>query len=107
MEGNADADRLVVLGQHLPSQQRRHERGDALLAVDQDALARRRGAVLELHRGVAPGDQVADRIALVERVQQVADLGGLPDEGPLDLGDGDLADLTQVSRVSIGCGVTE
>jgi hypothetical protein len=41
VEGDADADRLVVLGQHLAAEQRGHERGDALLAVDQDALARR------------------------------------------------------------------
>jgi hypothetical protein len=35
--------------------------------------------------------EVADGVALEERVEEVADLGRLPDEGPLDLGDGDLA----------------
>jgi hypothetical protein len=32
-------------------------------------------------------------VALVERVVKVPNLGGVPDEGALDLGDGDLARL--------------
>ena len=57
---------------------------DALLAVDQDALAGGRGAVLELHRWVAPGDQVADGMALVERIEEIPDLDRFPHEGPLE-----------------------
>jgi len=45
----------------------------------------------ELERGVALGDQVTDRIATVEGIKQVAHLGGIPDEGPLDFRYGELA----------------
>ncbi len=91
VKSDTDTDCLVILIEHFTAEQRRHERRHALLAIDQDALACGRGAVFELDRGVTPGDQVADWISLVERVQQVANLGGLPHERTLDFGDGDLA----------------
>jgi len=52
MEGDANAHRLVFARQHLPTEQRCHQGGDSLLAVDQDALAGGRRAVLELNRGL-------------------------------------------------------
>ena len=66
MEGDANADRFVVLGQHFPAKQRCHEGRDPLLAVYEDALAGRRCAILELNRGIAPCNQIADRVTLVQ-----------------------------------------
>ena len=91
VECDADLHRLIVFRQHLCAQQGRHERRDTLLPVDQDALAGRRGAVLELHRRVAPCNQVAHRVALVERIQQVAHFGRIPNKRALDFWDGNLA----------------
>jgi hypothetical protein len=111
MEGNANPNRLIVLGQHLAPQERRHQRRDALLAVDQDALARRGRTVLEAHPRVAPGDQIAHRITLVERIQKVADLGSVPDEWSLNLWDRNLRgpdpgqqDLNRLGRDGIALG---
>src|SRR6185437_16233582 len=89
VEGYAYAHGLVVLRQHFPAQQCGHEGGDALLPVNQDALARGWGAVLEPHGRISPSDQVADRVALVERIEEVADFGRFPDERALDFRDGD------------------
>ena len=69
MERDANANRFVVFGQYLPTEQSCHERCHSLLTVDQDAFTRRRGAVLELDGRIAPRDEVADRIALIERVE--------------------------------------
>jgi hypothetical protein len=91
VEGDPDAHGAVVAGDHLAAEQRRHQRGDPLLAVDEDPLAEGPGPVLELDVGVAPGDQVAYGESAQQGVQQVADVGGLPHERPLDLRYGDLA----------------
>ena len=56
IECNSDPHPLVVLGQHLHSQQRGHQGSHPLLAVDQDALAGGGCAVLELDRGISPGN---------------------------------------------------
>jgi hypothetical protein len=84
MKGDADPHRLVILGQHLTPEQRRHQCSDPLLAVDQDALAGRGRTIFETHLWVAPCDQIADWIPLVERVEQIADLGRIPDEWSLN-----------------------
>ena len=93
MEGDADTDGLVILGENLAPKQPRHKCGDALLAVDEDAFAGRRSAVLEFHGGIAPCDEVANGVSLIERVEEVADLGRLPNERTLNFRDGDLARL--------------
>jgi hypothetical protein len=93
MKSDADADRLVVLGQHLTAKRAAIRAVTRCCPSIRMRLPAAGAAVLELHGRVAPGDQVADRVALVERVQEVANLGGFPDEGSLDLGDGDLARL--------------
>ena len=46
MEGDADADGLIVLGENFPTEQRRHEGCNPLLTVDEDALARPTGCRL-------------------------------------------------------------
>ena len=62
---------------------------------------------LEIYGGIAPSDEIADGIALIKRVEEVADFGGFPNERALNFGNGYLARLaSQVSSVSIGCGVT-
>src|ERR1039457_6922896 len=69
MEGDADADRFVILGQDLSSEQTRHEGCDALLTIDQYPLAQGRRSVLQLHGWIAPRDQIADGIPLIERIR--------------------------------------
>ena len=66
MESDADANRLVVLGEDLTPEQTSHEGGDSLLAVDEDAFPGGGGAILELYGGVAPRDEVADGVTLVK-----------------------------------------
>jgi hypothetical protein len=78
-----------------------------VLAVDEDTFASGRGPVLETHSRVAPRDQISDRIALIQRVQEVANLDRLPDESLWISGMAISPDFTQVSNVSMGCGVTE
>jgi hypothetical protein len=65
LEGDADADGLVVLGQDLAAQQRRHERRHPLLAIDEDALAGRRRSVFQPDCRIAPNDEVADGVASI------------------------------------------
>ena len=91
IEGDLDLPRLVVVRQHFLAKKGRHECRDALLAVDEDALANGDGTVLQFDLGIAPGDQIAHRIALIQGIKQVADFGRFPDKGALDFGDGDLA----------------
>src|SRR5579862_2834533 len=91
MEGDADADRLIVLSQNLSPKQPSHECGDSLLTVDENALTCGRRTVLKLHGGVSPRYEIADGVTLIERVEQIADFGGLPHKGALDFRDGDLA----------------
>lgn len=91
IEGDPDADCLVVLGEHLDPENRCHEGRDPLLSINENPLAGRRGTVLQPHVGVAPGDEVADGVPAIERVEQVADFFGFPDKRALDFGDGDLA----------------
>jgi hypothetical protein len=92
-EGNADADGVVVLREHFAPKQSRHEGCHPLLPINEDALAGGRRAILQLHGWVAPGDQIANGVALIEGIEQVPDLDSLPHEGALDLGDGDFAGL--------------
>src|SRR5450631_1240598 len=53
-------------------------------------LAGGRCAVFELHGWVSPRDEITDGVALIERVEQIADFRGFPNEGALDFRDGDL-----------------
>ena len=87
IEGDLDLARLVVVRQHFLAEKGRHERRDALLAVDEDALANGDGTVFQFDLGIAPGDQVAHRISLIQGVKQVADFGRFPDERALDFRD--------------------
>ncbi len=91
VEGNRDVHLAIFLVDHRLTQHRRRQRGNALLPIDQDHLARGSAAVLQLHIGVTPRDQIADWKTLIKRVQQVAHLRSIPDEGALDFRDGDLA----------------
>jgi len=93
MESDADPDRLVVLGEDLTAQKPRHESRDSLLTIDQDAFSSGRRAVLELHRRIAPRDEVAHGVTLIKRVEEVTDFGRLPYKGSLNLWDGDLTRL--------------
>ena len=69
VESDFDANGLVILGENLAAKQACHESCNALLAIDEDALAGRERSILELHRGIAPCDEIADGVALVERVE--------------------------------------
>ena len=93
VEGDAYVHLLVVFIEHPLTNDGGGQGGDALLAVDEDLLARRQGAVLQLHVWIAPGDDVAYGVALVEGVDEVADLGGLPNKGALNLRDRNIARL--------------
>ena len=82
-------------------------RRDALLTVDKDLPKGRGSSVLQAHVGALPGDEVPDREAVVERIQKVSDLRGVPHEGALHLGDGDLPGLDpgeeSLDRVLMDC----
>ena len=89
---------LVPLVDDLQARDRRPQRRDALLAVDEDLLVGRDLAALERGADRLPGDQVADGVALVEGVHQVADLDAVPDERALELRDRDAVRVTSASN---------
>src|SRR5262245_58956936 len=91
MERDPDSDGLIVLCEDFSAQEGRHQCSNSLLTIDKNSFASGKCAVLELDRWVAPRDQIADRITLVERVQEISDLRCLPYERALNLRDRDLA----------------
>src|SRR5690606_37339405 len=93
MKGDTDAYRLVIFGQHPLAEQSRHQSRDPLLTVNQNPLASRVGTVFQSHRRVAPSNEVTNRISLVERIQEIAHLGRIPDKRALDLRNGYLTRL--------------
>src|ERR1035438_5077581 len=93
MKGNSDSHCLVVLGKHLATEQRGHECGHALLAVNEEALTGGGSTVLELDCWIAPCDQIPNWIALIQGVKKIANFCRLPHEGPLDLRYSNLAGL--------------
>src|SRR5207249_1644496 len=75
MESDSNWHGLVLISQYLAPEKGSHEGCDALLAVNQNPFSGRGRPVLEFDRWVPPSDEVADRIAAVEGVQQVSDFG--------------------------------
>ena len=71
------------------SQKRRH----TLLAVDQNTFALRLRSILQSNRRVAPRDKLTNRVAKIERVDEIAHLRRIPNERALDLGDRNLVGL--------------
>ena len=63
-----------------------HERGNALLAVDQHFFAISTPAVFRFDVRVLPGDDVARWITLIQRIDQIAHLAAFPDKWALDFG---------------------
>jgi hypothetical protein len=104
-KGDADAALGIALGHDRRAGQHREQGGESLLAVhDQQPGSRLLGIGADLagaHLSAGePKQQVANGEALVHRVEQVADLGCRPHEGPLDVGQRDGATLDVVEQVS-------
>ena len=91
VEGYLYALQLVIFIKHGFARERGGERSHALLTVDKHRLALRNAAAFDLHVGVLPGDQIAGRVSVVKRVDQVANFGTVPYEGPLDFRNRDVA----------------
>src|SRR5688500_10824817 len=91
MEGDSNSHSLVLISQYLAPEKCSHQGCHSLLAIDQNPLASRRRAVFESDRWVPPGNQVANRITAVERIQQVPHFGGFPHKRALDLWDRDFS----------------
>ena len=93
VEGYLYALRLVIFIKHGFARERGGERSHALLTVDEHRLAFCDTAALNLHIGVLPGDQIAGRVSMVKRVDQVTNFGAVPYEGSLDFRNRDVAGL--------------
>ena len=87
---------LEILAQDLDALDHRIKGGQPLLAVNNHQAGwflfglNTNGSRIG-GQGILPEKQVADRIATVHRVEQIPDLGILPDERPLDVRKTDLA----------------
>lgn len=46
IKGNSNSPSFIIIGEHFIAQDRGHERGNALLPIDQDPLPRRRAPIL-------------------------------------------------------------
>jgi len=90
VKGDADTHLLVILVNHLLPGDGGGQRRDTLLAIDQHLLALGQRAVFQLHRRVAPGNDVTHRKALIQAVHEVTHFGGIPHERPLNFRYGDL-----------------
>lgn len=89
--GDLDTLLLVVLVEHGHACERSHDGSHALLTVYEHGLSLRGPATLESDVRVFPRYEVSRWIALVERVDKLAHLRGVPNERALYLGDGDVA----------------
>jgi hypothetical protein len=78
--GMDDTYGLVPFFDDLEAGHRRTQRSNALLPGDEDLLVRRYPPALEMCAHGPPGDQVANRVSLVQRVDEISNFGTVPHE---------------------------
>ena len=93
MERDRDAHLPVVLVDNRTPEHGCQKRRHTLLAVDQNTFTLRLRSILQSDRRVAPRDKITNRVAEIERVDEIAHLRRIPDERALDLGDRNLVGL--------------
>ena len=85
MKRNLNTPSSIIIGEHFTAPARGHQRGNALLPIDQYPLPRRRAPIFQFDARIFPSDQIPHRIPLLERIEQIANLHRLPPKRPLYL----------------------
>jgi hypothetical protein len=85
MKRNLNAPSSTIIREHFIAQARSHQRGNALLPIDQYPLPRRRAPIFQFDARIFPSVQIPNRIRLLERIEQIANLHRLPHKRPLNL----------------------
>ena len=79
----------VISTHDLLSNNRSSQSGDALLPINQDFFAGGYGSILQFYIRVLPNDDVANRIVLIQGIDQITHLGAVPNKGTLNFRDCD------------------
>ena len=82
MKRNLNAPSFIIIREHFIAQVRGHQRGNALLPIDQYPLPRR-APIFQSYARIFPCDQIPNRIPLLERIEQITNLHRLPPKRPL------------------------
>jgi hypothetical protein len=85
MKRNLNAPSFIIICEHFIAQDRGHQRGNALLPIDQYPLPRRRAPIFQFAARIFPSDKIPNRIPLLERFVQITNLRRLPPKRPLYL----------------------
>jgi hypothetical protein len=93
MKRNLNEPSFIIIREHFTAQARGHQPGKALLPIDQDPLPRRRAPIFQFAARIFPSDQIPNRIPLLERIEQIANLHRLPHKRPLNLRNRNLTTL--------------
>jgi hypothetical protein len=85
MKRNLNAPNFIIIREHFTAPARGHQRGNALLPIDQYSLPRRRAPIFNFDARIFPSDKIPNRIPLLERIEQITNLRRLPHKRPLYL----------------------
>jgi hypothetical protein len=85
MKRNLNAPSFIIIREHFTAPTRGHQRGNALLPIDQHPLPHRRAPIFQFDARIFTSDQIPNRIPLLERIEQITNLHRLPHKRSLNL----------------------
>lgn len=85
MKRNLNAPSFIIIREHFTAPARGHQRGNALLPIDQYPLPRHRAPIFQFDARIFPSVRIPNRIPLLERIEQITNLRRLPPKRQLYL----------------------